>query len=1157
MKQYDSTTMAILIACFNGVDTKNYRNERKVANIASLRKRRIFEMGQIWKRILSVILSITMLFSMTGIITVYATERAVNERNTILNLNLNNNALTDKDGVVLPTAANGIYDMLDAEGWKWDNNTLTLTMNGLNMNVPNFGAILLPSNATIEVIGTNSIVCGTEYGNAITGFESLIIKGNGTLDISSKLVSIFSSGDLVIAGGIINATSTKDSAIFAIDTLEIGNLANVTTSGYFCGLQANGGGIDISGAIVKAASSNDAAIYTKGTLTMQESANVTATESFYAGINASKGITISNSTVKAGSGPAYTAIYTPQAMVINGTSNVTADGDWVGILGETYLTINDRAEVVVTGKSTGLQSLDTQISGSAVVTATSINASAISGANNLSITENAEVVATGAQAGIVSNGAMTLSAKYIKATGGWYGIDNEGGNASGITIGGKLIAEATGSGYGIYSVKTILADDKANITAIGAYSGISTIGDITLHSSKVDTIGKNGAGITSRGKISIIGGNIHAKSSAGYAAIRVENMQVAGEVAESKISLTNLIEMNGGKVAFSDWVNNNGETISWTTFISKDDDKLAMVDGGLFTNGLLEVWLAAPYTVTFDVNGGSGTTSTVNVYPGNKVTAPAYVPTKDGCHFSGWYLDNTKFDFINTAIFANTTLKAKLDVHTPNADDKDCTTAITCSECGEIITMAKMHDWDIEWSKDTANHWKKCKNVDCIQIKDVTAHTYGNWIIDQASTETEIGSKHRDCSVCSYRETATIPLLPHTHAPKTEWSKNVDKHWQDCIANDGERLNEAAHTWNNGEISTQATHTQNGVKTFTCTVCGQTKAEVIPAIDHTWSTDWSNDTLNHWHECTAKDGGIKNKAEHTYGKWVIDKVATETEAGSKHRVCSVCGYREVTIVPMLPHTHIAKAVWSKNAETHWQDCVANDGVRLSEALHTWNSGEITTPSTDMQDGVKTFTCTVCGQIKKETIPKLPSNLIMEDLSTGVKVEYENGSSFETDIILSVITQSQVEMDKFKVVVDKVAPSLTLGELYNIALLKDGIAIQPAGRIKISIPLTNKMKSMTNIQVIYIDANGNAAIIPSQIIDGKIIFIADHFNYYGVIGKVKEPSDDNKTNGNDNNSDTPQTGNSAANMPFGLLALASGTALVILSKKKKELKSLKK
>lgn len=50
-------------------------------------------------------------------------------------------------------------------------------------------------------------------------------------------------------------------------------------------------------------------------------------------------------------------------------------------------------------------------------------------------------------------------------------------------------------------------------------------------------------------------------------------------------------------------------------------------------------------------------------------------------------------------------------------------------------------------------------------------------------------------------------------------------------------------------------------------------------------------------EITDK-GGVVIAAGHSYGAWVIDRQATETEKGEKHRECSVCGDVQTEIIPV-------------------------------------------------------------------------------------------------------------------------------------------------------------------------------------------------------------------------------------------------------------------
>lgn len=77
------------------------------------------------------------------------------------------------------------------------------------------------------------------------------------------------------------------------------------------------------------------------------------------------------------------------------------------------------------------------------------------------------------------------------------------------------------------------------------------------------------------------------------------------------------------------------------------------------------------------------------------------------------------------------------------------------------------------------------------------------------------------------------------------------------------------HQWNDGEITTAATCTTDGVKTFTCTRegCGETKTETIPALGHNYGTDG---------KCTLC--GAEKPAEKVY-KLVTD--VAQLKSGSK------------------------------------------------------------------------------------------------------------------------------------------------------------------------------------------------------------------------------------------------------------------------------------
>ena len=80
----------------------------------------------------------------------------------------------------------------------------------------------------------------------------------------------------------------------------------------------------------------------------------------------------------------------------------------------------------------------------------------------------------------------------------------------------------------------------------------------------------------------------------------------------------------------------------------------------------------------------------------------------------------------------------------------------------------------------------------------------------------------------------------HTHAFKSEWDKDATHHWHVC---EGEGCTEVAdkaeHTWNEGEITTAATHGADGVKTFTCTACAATKTEAVQGDFTVTAEEWA------------------------------------------------------------------------------------------------------------------------------------------------------------------------------------------------------------------------------------------------------------------------------------------------------------------------------
>ena len=326
------------------------------------------------------------------------------------------------------------------------------------------------------------------------------------------------------------------------------------------------------------------------------------------------------------------------------------------------------------------------------------------------------------------------------------------------------------------------------------------------------------------------------------------------------------------------------------------------------------------------------------------------------------------------------------------------------------------HTFSTEWSKDDTYHWHAatCEHKD--ESIDKEAHKWDEGKVTTQPTETSKGVKTFTCAICNATKTEDIAKLEHSHTFSEEWSKDDTNHWHTCSGCD-ELIDKEAHKWDDGKITTPATESAKGVKTFTCTVCGATKTEEIPHLAHTHkpSEVWSNDDTNHWHTCSGCDE-LLEKAAHDWDDGVITTKPTENKEGVKTFTCTTCKATKTEAVSKLEHTHTFTLTPAKNATcteagniaynhcsacgkyfsedgateitlastvipakghtypdtweyddtSHWHECEC--GNKTGIAGHSWNV--VIIQPTEAAEGKKTSTCTVCGKVVIETIPKL-------------------------------------------------------------------------------------------------------------------------------------------------------------------------------------------
>ena len=113
------------------------------------------------------------------------------------------------------------------------------------------------------------------------------------------------------------------------------------------------------------------------------------------------------------------------------------------------------------------------------------------------------------------------------------------------------------------------------------------------------------------------------------------------------------------------------------------------------------------------------------------------------------------------------------------------------------------------------------------------------------------------------------------------------------------------HVWNDGEITTAATCTQDGVKTFTCTLCGETRTEVVGSSGHVASETFVNtDPEGHYHVCSVCGEKTDDVQAHAFEDGEVIKQPSATEDGLQKIVCSVCGYESTKVLSPETHTHV-------------------------------------------------------------------------------------------------------------------------------------------------------------------------------------------------------------------------------------------------------------
>ena len=209
----------------------------------------------------------------------------------------------------------------------------------------------------------------------------------------------------------------------------------------------------------------------------------------------------------------------------------------------------------------------------------------------------------------------------------------------------------------------------------------------------------------------------------------------------------------------------------------------------------------------------------------------------------------------------------------------------------ESLKIAAHHTYGTDWESDNDDdHYHVCSV--CSGKADVTPHSYDSGMITIPATETTEGVKTYTCSVCHHTKTETVPKLSHTHSLSVDYSKDETGHWHTC-SGCTEKVDFEAHTEDSGTVTVQPTETTEGIRVYSCTVCGYViRTETVPALNsehtHSYGTAWKYDSTNHWHECSC--GEKTDISQHISNGGVITVPPTATTAGVRVYSCYICGY---------------------------------------------------------------------------------------------------------------------------------------------------------------------------------------------------------------------------------------------------------------------------
>ena len=305
-------------------------------------------------------------------------------------------------------------------------------------------------------------------------------------------------------------------------------------------------------------------------------------------------------------------------------------------------------------------------------------------------------------------------------------------------------------------------------------------------------------------------------------------------------------------------------------------------------------------------------------------------------------------------------------LETQAAKDPTCTeTGLTegshCTVCGKVLSVQETIDaLGHDYGNGIVTKEPTCilngeKTFTCsrcgdtyTETIDALGHTYDSGIITRPATCSQKGEREYTCVVCGDKYTEEIAMTEHTPEIDSAVAATCEKagltegsHCSVCgkVLIAQEVVNATGHSFN-FTITTPTTCTTKGIRTYICSICGDSYNEEIDMISH----------------MPAIDAAV---------------AATCTKTGlTEGSHCSVCGkvLTAQKVINATGHSYV-KEVTAPTCKyggyTTYTCSVCGDSYKADYTEVTTNhnyKSTVTTPATCTKEGVRTFTCSICGDM---------------------------------------------------------------------------------------------------------------------------------------------------------------------------------------------------